>query len=64
MRYTKKLLDKRICDVEKNCDITKTYREWLEDLSEQIIGIKLNFDSMNDDELNNAVDELIWLSYK
>jgi hypothetical protein len=64
MRYTKKLLDKRICDVKKNCDITKTYREWLEDLSEQIIGIKLDFDSMNDDELNNAVDELIWLSYK
>lgn len=54
-------LDKRICDIEKDCDNDQTLREYIRE-SEEAFGMDCaRLDSMTDEELNEYIDFLDYL---
>ena len=59
----KDVLDKRICDVEKQASNTQTFREFIRESEEEFEIAPANLDSMNNQELTNYLDfldELWW----
>lgn len=54
-------LDKRICDIEKDCDNDKTLREYIRE-SEEAFGMECaNLDNMTDEGLNEYINFLDYL---
>lgn len=63
MKLTKKLLDKRVCDVEEGAINTQTYREFIKESEEEFELLPCDLDKMSDENLNqylNFMDDL-WL---
>lgn len=63
----KDFLDKRCCDVYKNCSNTQTIREWIYDI-EKYIGMFPSTDkelnNMSKERLEEYIEELDWLAWK
>lgn len=57
-------LDKRICDVEQGATNTQTYREFMDQYSQEFYGVVMDLDSMTDTELNNLLEHLDYLCGK
>jgi hypothetical protein len=61
LKLTKELLDKRICDAEKNSMNDQTYREFIRE-SEDDFGLdEMDLDNMSDEKLHEYLEFLDYL---
>ncbi|WP_275372834.1 hypothetical protein [Clostridium tertium] len=58
---TNKLLDIKICDIEKECSNTQTYREYITESENKFEMARENLDAMSDEELSKYLEFLDYL---
>lgn len=51
----KEALDSRICDIQKDCDTTQTYREYIKTSEETFSIKKANLELMKENELKKYI---------
>lgn len=63
MRYTKEMLDKRICDIEPEAENTDTLREFIRKSEKKFCLFIVDVNKLSNKDLNNYIDFLddLWL---